>query len=180
MYCSICGQQLQANQQVCPKCGRAVAGAIPPVAAQARVSPSMAASLLPSRLQRHVHTLAILWLVYAGWLMVSWAFAATFLAGMFGMRHQWGPFGPMGPFDSTFSHLSWLLPFVTLIVVARSILAVLTGVALLRRQRWGRTLALVASFFALLKPLTGTLLGIYTLWVLLPSDSAQEYDGLAV
>lgn len=182
MYCSVCGQQLQANEQACPKCGRPVAGAIPPAAAQGRIEPSRAVPLLPSRVERHTHTLAVLWLVYAGWLLVTWAFAATFLAGMFGsMGHQWGPFGQMGPFGPgfPFGNMRWLLPFITFMLVARSILGVVTGVALLRRERWGRTLALVAGFLTLLKPLTGTLLGIYTLWVLLPSDSGREYDELA-
>jgi hypothetical protein len=181
VYCTACGQQVQPNESACSRCGRPVN-----LTAQAAPQQVRAAAAAPfpgmlSRVERHAHTLGILWLVYAGWLLVTWAFTATFMAGYFGMNHAWGPFGHMGPFGPgfPFGHLSWLLPFITLMLVARSVLGILTGVALLRRERWGRTLALVAGFLALLKPLTGTLLGIYTLWVLLPSESAQEYDELS-
>jgi hypothetical protein len=51
-----------------------------------------------------------------------------------------------------------------------------TGISLLRRAPWARTLAIITAFLALIHPFTGTLLGIYTLWVLLPSASGQEYE----
>jgi hypothetical protein len=181
MYCSACGQQVQANQSACPKCGRPVNGPIQGAPQHVRAASAVAFPGMLSRVERHTHTLGILWLVYAGWLLITWAFTATFMAGFFGMNHAWGPFGHMGPFGPRFpfGHVPWLLPFITLMLVARSVLGTLTGIALLRRERWGRTLALVAGFLALLKPLIGTLLGIYTLWVLLPSESAVEYEELS-
>src|SRR5271165_3693787 len=170
MFCSGCGQQVQLSQQACPRCGRPVSTPV----MQAATSPSLAIPMMPSRVERHLQTLGILWLVYAGWLLVTWAFAATFLAGFFGAwgHHAWGPFGGMGPFGNgfPFARMPWVLPFITLMLVLRSVLGIITGVALLRRERWGRPLAIVAAVLALLKPLTGTVLGIYTLWVLLPSE----------
>jgi hypothetical protein len=50
---------------------------------------------------------------------------------------------------------------------------------LLTRRPWGRTLALVVGILTLLKPLLGTALGIYTLWVLAPTVSGAEYDAIA-
>ena len=181
MFCSACGQQLQPNQPTCSRCGRPVPAPISPVATQVRAASAVPPPGMLSRVERHARTLGILWLVYAGWLLITWAFAATFFAGMSSMGHQWGPFGHMGPFGSgfPFGHAPWLLPFITVMLVARSALGMITGIALLRREPWGRTLALVAGFLALLKPLTGTLLGIYTLWVLLPSESGREYDDLS-
>jgi hypothetical protein len=40
-------------------------------------------------------------------------------------------------------------------------------------------LAIVAGVLVLFKPVLGTALGIYTLWVLAPSVSAMEYDAIA-
>jgi hypothetical protein len=37
----------------------------------------------------------------------------------------------------------------------------------------------VAAFLTLVRPLLGTSLAIYTLWVLLPGASGQEYDQIA-
>jgi hypothetical protein len=55
-----------------------------------------------------------------------------------------------------------------------------TGISLLRRARWARTLAILTAFLALIHPFTGTVLGIYTLWVLLPSASGQEYEQIVM
>lgn len=97
------------------------------------------------------------------------------------MQHHLGPWGHMGPFGSEFpfGHVPWLIPFITLMLVARSILGIVTGIGLLHRERWGRILAIVAGVLVLLKPVLGTALGIYTLWVLVPSDSAREYEEIS-
>jgi hypothetical protein len=49
------------------------------------------------------------------------------------------------------------------------------GWGLLERRPWARTLAIVVAIIALLNPILGTILGIYTLWVLLPSDAEAEW-----
>ena len=54
-----------------------------------------------------------------------------------------------------------------------------TGIALNRRAPWARMLAIVAAFLTIIKPIAGTALAIYTLWVLMPSPSAQEYEQMA-
>jgi glucose uptake protein GlcU len=53
------------------------------------------------------------------------------------------------------------------------------GWGLLQREEWARTVALVVGFIALLRVPIGTALGIYTLWVLLPARSDDEYKALA-
>jgi len=50
---------------------------------------------------------------------------------------------------------------------------------LLQRENWARIFALVMGFIALLNVPLGTALGVYTLWVLLPSQSDDEYQALA-
>jgi hypothetical protein len=164
MYCSGCGQPVEPQFHACPRCGRPIA----PIPLAARPY---------DRVHRHVQTLGVLWIVYAGWTALQWLLAATFLAGIFGgMRHGLGggPFGEGFPF----MNIPWFVPFITVIVVVRSILAIATGAALLRRAPWARGLALVTAFLTLIKPITGTVLAIYTLWVLLPGSSGAEYEEL--
>jgi hypothetical protein len=55
-----------------------------------------------------------------------------------------------------------------------------TGISLLRHASWARMLAIITAFLALIHPISGTILGIYTLWVLLPAASGQEYEQLVV
>jgi hypothetical protein len=63
--------------------------------------------------------------------------------------------------------------------MATGVLGLLAGWGLIERQPWARILAIVLGCLALLHFGIGTALGIYTLWVLLPSDSAREYQRTA-
>jgi hypothetical protein len=45
----------------------------------------------------------------------------------------------------------------------------------MERRPWARTMAIVVGIIALLNPILGTVLGIYTLWVLLPAAAEAEY-----
>lgn len=170
MFCSGCGQAMQAFEQVCPKCGRAV----PPM--------PLARPPMYSRVQRHIQTVSILWIVWAAWSVVGWLIALPFVAGMFGGWGVWGrghgyhAFGQGFPFP----HMMWIPEVITTLIFGRALLAVITGIGLLRRAPWARTLAIVTGFLTLIKPLTGTVLSIYTLWVLLPAPSGQEYEQIAV
>jgi hypothetical protein len=50
----------------------------------------------------------------------------------------------------------------------------LTGWGLLKRKSWARILAIVMGFLNLLNFPLGTLMGVYTIWVLL-QDGASDY-----
>ncbi len=168
MYCSACGQPIDPYQPYCPRCGRQVTP-IPNV-------PPM--PWLWTRVHRHVHTLGILWIVYAGFTLFEWMLVVPFLSGMF---HGWGgPFGHgFGGFWFPFERMPWLIPIITASILVRAVLYVISGVGLLRRAGWARPLAIVAGFLTLIKLPLGTALSIYTLWVLLPGASGQEYDQIA-
>jgi hypothetical protein len=62
---------------------------------------------------------------------------------------------------------------VALLVVAG--LGVAAGWGLLERLPWARMLAIVLGCLSLLDMPFGTALGVYSLWVLLPAKSEEEY-----
>ncbi len=134
---------------------------------------SEAALMGTSRLQRHLQTVGILWIAYAAYSALQWMLAYTFLRGFF-HSHMWfmGTRGFMGvmPFAN-----SWWMSFITILVIGRSILSLIAGIALVTRQPWARTFAIVVAFLTLIKLFTGTALGIYTLWALLGSSADFEY-----
>ncbi len=76
----------------------------------------------------------------------------------------------------------WLQPFLTVIgglVLLKAAAGFFAGWGLLQREPWGRMLALVMGFIALVTNIPiGTALGVYTLWVLLPAQSDEEYRAL--
>jgi hypothetical protein len=169
MYCSACGQPMDVSQTICQRCGRQSA----PMASYAPVAYPR------NRVHRHMQTVAILWIAYSLWILLHWAIAVGFLAGIF---IHWGHInhGFDGLYGLPFFRATWLVPLITAVLVGRAILCLVTGISLLRRASWARTLAIVTAFLALIHPFTGTILGIYTLWVLLPSASGQEYDQMLV
>ena len=169
MYCSGCGQLVPPGQQFCPHCGRPVSPAV-----TAAVPP---APWFYTRVHRHIQSLSILWIAYGVWTIFGWLITMSIFSGFFG-----GYFGHWnhGPWrELPFANMPWLVPLITIILIGRTILAVATGLALVNRMPWARMLAIVAAFLTLIKPITGTALAIYTLWVLLPGPSAQEYDQMA-
>lgn len=169
MYCSACGQPMDASQTMCQKCGRPSV----PIASNAPVAYQR------NRVHRHVQALAVLWIAYSLWILLQWAIAVGVLAGTFS---HWGRHSHAfeGLNEFPFFHATWLVPLITVFLVGRAILCLVTGVSLLRRASWARILAIVAAFLALIHPIGGTLLGIYTLWVLFPAASGQEYEQMVM
>jgi hypothetical protein len=161
MYCSACGQPMDPSQTMCQRCGRPIA----PIASYAPVAYAR------NRVHRHMQALAVLWIAYSLWILLHWAIAVGVLAGAFTFE---------GLNEFPFFHATWLVPLITIFLVGRAILCLVTGISLLRRASWARILALVAAFLALIHPISGTILGIYTLWVLLPAASGQEYEQMVV
>jgi hypothetical protein len=127
------------------------------------------------RVRRHIQTLGILWCVYAGLKLIGIAFGAAILRAM--TAHKWENGYPFHHWDMPWGPV-WLhfVPLVLGIAVVLSLFGIVVGYGLLTRQTWGRVLAIVAAILVLFKPLLGTALGIYTLWVLAPAASGLEYE----
>ena len=159
MFCDNCGYQLAEGQRFCGGCGK------PAGIAQVRAS--------DGRVARHVQLVAILWLaagfinlLCAGFLLVM---GNTLFPAL--VRSQ--PVFPLGHFlQSVFSILGILIGLKALLCFAG-------GWGLLQRESWARLLVLVLAIISLLNMPLGTALGIYTLWVFIPSQSEQEYQRLA-
>lgn len=175
MFCDRCGTQLPAGAQFCTSCGKAVT--------PGPVTTPVPAAALPAqgRVRRHIQLLAALWLVNGilrligvGWLFIFGSMFFPWLRGRMGPG-AW-PMGPGWGFESLFPagffSLGVFLGFFGLLHLA-------LAWGLYERQFWARILGLVLGILALLRFPFGTALGIYTLWVLMPEESAREYDQLS-
>jgi hypothetical protein len=129
------------------------------------------------RVQRNLQTLGILWCVFGAYRVVTGLIAIFILRistfHNFGSAgwHWGGHFNPMW--------MGVLLPIITIVSILTAFLAFLVGFGLLRRRSWARVVGIVVAILSLFKFPIGTALGIYTLWVLLPSESAMEYEAIA-
>jgi hypothetical protein len=162
MFCDACGTQLQTNQQYCSGCGKAISGTI--VGYPRR-----------SRLQEHVRLLAILWFAFSAFEIVAGLVLLVMANTLFvhiaeqAAANSGGDGSPLG-------FLHPLMTVIAIFVLGKGSVGFLAGWGLLNREAWGRVLALVLGFIALIHVPVGTALGIYTLWVLLPAESEAEYE----
>ena len=163
MFCSACGQPV--DQPYCQKCG----------------APSglLAGAALPavSRVAAHLRTLGILWIAYAIYELLRLIVVLPMLHMAFGGQTRW--LDGQDVWVYTFHPGGWLLHVIMAVVIVRSVLALIVGFGLLRAQPWGRVAAIILAILTLIKPLLGTILAIYTLWVLLSRDAGPEYDRIA-
>lgn len=154
MFCDRCGTRLSDQTRFCPTCGKA-----------AGITPLMP---VHNRIAGHVRLLGIFWLALSAFHLLP----GLFLLSLAGHGLWFLPPEVPGFVHGILSIIGWML-------LAGSILGLVTGWGLLQREPWARTLAIVMACLNLLHMPFGTAIGIYTLWVLLPAASEQEYRTVA-
>jgi hypothetical protein len=161
MFCDGCGTTVQPGQAFCGKCGKQIVG---PVAVMQQ---------RPGRVQGHVHLLGIFWLAISAFNTIGgvilYVIANTFLAHL----HEMG-----APQETPTGFLRSLLSVVAIFILAKAAGGFIAGWGLLHREPWARIVALVLGFISLFNIPFGTAVGVYTLWVLLPAQSREEYDSM--
>lgn len=170
MFCDNCGASIVPGQHFCSKCGKQlVAGVAPPPVQEPPIAPrGLPVAPVQSRIEKHTKILAILWIAVSIYGLVP-AFGLFFGGGL---AMHFIPF-PMRAFF-------WpIAGVVGVFLMASAVLGLLAGWGLLNYRPWARVLALVLGVISLIHVPLGTALGIYTLWVLLPSESEREYRRMA-
>jgi hypothetical protein len=163
MFCDQCGGALVAGQQYCNRCGKQIIGRVE------------AGYIRRSRVKEHVRLLGILWIAYSAFHLlagVALIIVANTVLGHFGR------FAGPGANPNT----AWLQPFLSIIgglIIAKAAVGFFSGWGLLQHEPWARVLTLVLGFISLITDIPiGTALGVYTLWVLLPGQSDEDYHEL--
>ena len=155
MYCNQCGAPISAEQGACQRCGASIIGARAAVAARTRVA-------------GHVQLIAIFWFVVA---------VISGLIPMIVMMALSGVVGGLLRGEAPIARIlaPGLFMLLALFFLVNTVVSFITGWGLYKLRPWGRTMALVMAFLALIHPPFGTALGIYTLVVLLPAAAGDEY-----
>ncbi len=70
-----------------------------------------------------------------------------------------------------------ILILIAILIVIFSIPGIIGGIGVLRRKEWGRIVVLVISFFNLLNIPLGTILGAYSIWAMMTSETVRLFRG---
>ena len=152
---------MQPGQGFCSKCGKRIVGSV------SLMQP------LPGRVQEHVRLLGLFWIAFAAFNTIGSIILYVLANTLFAHMRELG--APPAP---TF-FLRPLLSVVAILLLAKAVCGFIAGWGLLHHEPWARVVTLVLAFISLFTNIPfGTALGIYTMWVLLPSRSEQEYDAL--
>jgi len=152
MFCDGCGTQISGSAKFCSRCGKSL-GTTPLMPRQGRIG-------------GHVRLLGILWLAISALRLIP----GLFLVALGGSRL----FPPDVP-----QFVQALLPAIGMGFLICAGIGIAIGCGLLTRQPWARMLAIIFGAVSLIDIPFGTAIGIYTLWVLLPAESEQEYRTLS-
>lgn len=114
-------------------------------------------------MDKHLNLLGILYIVLGVFHIFGISIAAIFV-------FTFGMFRGLTDFD----FVKIIIGVVFGIIILVSLIGIVAGFGLLKGQSWARGLTLVLGFILLLNVPLGTLLGIYTIWVLLLQDKPPE------
>jgi hypothetical protein len=161
MFCDGCGAAVQPGQAFCSKCGKQIVG------------PILATQAIIGRVRRHAHLLGVLWLAFSAFNLFGGLLLVIIGTALVPHLYQMG-----APREMPVGFISALLSTIGILVLAKAVCGFLAGRGVIQHEPWARTVALVLAFISLINFPFGTGLGVYTLWVLLPEESRQEYEAI--
>ena len=159
MFCDGCGGAVQPGQAFCSKCGKQIVGPV------SFMQPR------PGRVKEHVRLLSLFWLALSAFNTIGGI--ALYVVANTVLVHKAAQEGGPPAF------LTPLLSAVAILLLAKAAFGFIAGWGLLQHEHWARVVVLVLAFITLFTNIPfGTALGIYTMWVLLPAESEEEYEAL--
>jgi hypothetical protein len=174
-----CGSELPQDGRFCSRCGAAIPAYQPPVnpapgpiPGQYGVPGAGNDATWGTRVGRHIQALSLLWAVYAAYRFATKMFGLTLFHTFVRHSHAWNA-NAWG-----YDWMDAIMPVAITALLVSTALSLLAAYGLYTRQTWGRVVAIVCAVWSLIHPVLGTVLGIYTLWVLAPAISGMEYDNL--
>jgi hypothetical protein len=72
--------------------------------------------------------------------------------------------------------LPFIMSIIGILVLTFSIIGIIGAVGVLKKKEWGRIIMLVTSFFNLIRMPLGTVLGVYSIWVLLNDETIRLFN----
>lgn len=115
-----------------------------------------------TRMEDHINVLAILYIILSSVKVILCVLVATGLL--------------FTTFDKDVLFMfGWFGYIICTVLLISSLPGIIAGIGLLRRKSWSRMLTIIIGFFNLVDIPLGTILGGYTIWVLLIREDSLDY-----
>jgi hypothetical protein len=69
-----------------------------------------------------------------------------------------------------------ILTIIGICIIVFAVAGIIGAIGVIKRKEWGRITLLIVSFFSLLSIPFGTILGIYSIWVLLNDETIRIFN----
>jgi hypothetical protein len=116
-------------------------------------------------MEKHVTILGVLYIVFGALgILVAIVVSVAVVGG-----------GLLSGEQETIAVTSIVGPIIAFFLILVSAPGIIGGIGLLNRQSWARILVLVLGFLKLINIPFGTILGIYTIWVLMKKETEQLF-----
>ncbi len=130
-------------------------------------------------MDKHITLTGILNIVYRAWAAV-WGLVLIALAlGFETILYYVIRYGDVR-YHEIPGFLLDILPYILFalgaMIAVVSIVGIVAGIGVLRRSEWARIVLLIVSFFNLLRVPLGTLLGGYSIWVLMNDETIRSFN----
>jgi hypothetical protein len=160
MFCTQCGNEVEAQARFCSKCGHPFGSASAATAVQSQHDMNM-----------HVNVL--------GWIYIGCAILTGILSIVMIFASQvvtrfpipWPPEVPPG----TVPFIGSIVVFAGLMTMVMAGAIAATGIGLLQYRNWGRILAVIMAVFLAFEFPIGTAIAAYTFWVLFSEEGRVHY-----
>jgi len=116
-------------------------------------------------MEKHVTILGVLYIVFSALGILAAIIVSVAVVGG----------GLLSGEQETIAVTSIVGPIIAFFLILVSAPGVIGGIGLLNRQSWARILVLVLGFLKLINIPFGTILGIYTIWVLMKKETEQLF-----
>jgi hypothetical protein len=130
-------------------------------------------------MEKHISLVGILNIVYRALILLG-AGVLFVLAASFGYLIdalvRWGSIEPDEVPSEIFNITPVILCVIATIMVVVSVVAIIGAVGVMRKREWARVLLLVISFLGLVRVPLGTILGAYSIWVLLNDETIKLFN----
>ena len=78
--------------------------------------------------------------------------------------------------DAVMKLISVILTSIPVLIAVISILRLVGGIGLLSQQMWARYVIIIVAIIGMMSVPIGTLLGVYSLWVLMQSETMKLFE----